>query len=309
MKFADLIYFPYLPQPKVKVKANLLTARSSLFNQLYTLFSYCRTVRVDKDEQTITIRTRFLWLFSKSRKIPFSRIKKIDHSYKSLPLGWDIYRSQVFKRYERYIVSVVLDSPPEKVKLFTFSGYEYDFEGPFYSVGSQDRTSQSYVDLLKEFTGRELTYNPGRKKTAGAVRRPRPDTLILKAAVLLIALGILHNFFICFHLREPFDLITAGLVVYTCLPYFICLCLIILGLSPAILLCGVIPSLLFDLIMYSDIITSTSSTSGIGLFFVPVYDLALIMPAGLITGVIIVLLKKGKIFPRKSRLKPQQQAG
>jgi hypothetical protein len=154
MSFFQVQFWSYLIQPKVWLADNQLITRTSLLVQSYTLFSYCRVVCVDKSSQTLTIKKRFLWLFSKIRTIPFGRIRKIDYSYRYFPLQFDFWRG-ISERFERFIVSVVLVSPPETVKLFSFSGYEE--EGlVFYFKGSQDSASRSYVDLLREYTGKEL---------------------------------------------------------------------------------------------------------------------------------------------------------
>ena len=154
MNYFQVKFWSYVMQPKVRLEENQLVACTSFFVQLICLFSYCKVVCADKSRQTLTIKTRFLWLFSKIRTIPLSRIREIDYSYRYFPLQWDFWRG-VSERFERFIVSVELVSPPENVKLFSFSGYEN--EGLiFYFKGSQDSTSKSYIDLLKDFTGKSL---------------------------------------------------------------------------------------------------------------------------------------------------------
>jgi len=109
---------------------------------------------VDKSNEAVTIKKRFLWLFSRTRIIPFGRIKKIDYSYRSVPISWDIWIG-ARERSERYTVSLELISPPETVVLFSFFGFES--EGLiFYFKGSQDEPSRSYIDLLKDFTDKTL---------------------------------------------------------------------------------------------------------------------------------------------------------
>ena len=140
-------------------------ARSSFKSQLLTLFSYCRKVCVDRAEETITIRTRYLWFLCSVRTVPFDRIWRINYSYSSFPTSWSLWVGTT-DEVEKYIVSLELTSPRETVKLFSFVGegaVETGWAGVIFGrdriidfAGDQDDASRSYIDLLKEFTGKSL---------------------------------------------------------------------------------------------------------------------------------------------------------
>lgn len=112
------------------------------------------------------------------------------------------------------------------------------------------------------------------------------------AAIMVIALGMLHTSITFYDARGQIDLITLGLIVYSWLPYLVCLLLAVGKTNPIIPLCGAILPFFLDLMMYCS--AATSSTAPIGLIFMPLWNLVLSMPIGLLVGFLIVRCKKRK---------------
>ncbi len=152
-------------KPKVWLEESRLMARSSLLVQLLSIFSYCKVVCVDRLYRTVTIHTRFFWLVSRTRVIPFNRIKRIDYSFSSIPTSWSIWVGTE-DDIEWFSVSLELAETLETVRLFSFLGegaVETGWTGVLLSddsiidfMGDQEVTSRNYIDLLKVFTGKTL---------------------------------------------------------------------------------------------------------------------------------------------------------
>lgn len=126
------------------------------------------------------------------------------------------------------------------------------------------------------------------------IKRRRRLALMLRiAAIMVIALGMLHASITFYEARGQIDLITLGLIVYSWLPYLVCLLLAVGKTNPVIPLCGALLPFFLNLMMYCS--AATSSTAQIGLIFMPLLDFVLFMPIGLLTGFLLaVLLKKEK---------------
>ncbi len=114
-------------------------------------------------------------------------------------------------------------------------------------------------------------------------------TLIIIAAAML-----LHVYVGYFKASgEPYLLLQWGLIVWAWLPYLVCLLLAVGKRNPLMPLCGALLPLFLDLMTYYLVfINPTSSTAAIAWVVMPLWNLILFMPFGLLTGFLIVRFKK-----------------
>ena len=123
------------------IAGDVLYTKTSLLRRLLYLGNYCRTVEVDRREQEIRVKNRWLWVFKTSKVIPFSRFRPsyIETTYHSRK--WQ--RSDSFSEADyheshiRYGMTLCLQNPYGRYELITF-GREESF--------------QEYYDLFKAFT-------------------------------------------------------------------------------------------------------------------------------------------------------------
>ena len=107
-----------------------------------------------------------------------------------------------------------------------------------------------------------------------------------KAGFIIVAIGLLlHAHIAFFEGKEVGSTFLLALMVWSWLPYLVSLRLILLVRRPLIPLCGVIPPLVMDAFNYYEVfISPTSSTAAINLLFMPLWNLVLFMPIGLLVG-------------------------
>ncbi len=118
----------------------------------------------------------------------------------------------------------------------------------------------------------------------------------ITALIVIAAAMLLHAYTGFFKGSREFISVNLGRIVWSWLPYLVCLLIAVGRRNPVIPLCGAFLPLIMDLILYDSVfIHPTSSTAAIGLLFMPLYNLALFMPLGLLIGFFLaVLLKKEK---------------
>ncbi len=152
--------------PRIWLAGDRLMAGSSWLLRLLSLFSYHKVVGVDRSRQVVSIEVTLLWGIHRTKAISFDRIERIDYSFDSVPTDWNIFAGRT-DQMERFTVSLCLVRPREEVALVSFSGegaVETGWSGVLLGKdsiidlsGTQDESSRTYVDLLKEFTGKTLT--------------------------------------------------------------------------------------------------------------------------------------------------------
>lgn len=114
-------------------------------------------------------------------------------------------------------------------------------------------------------------------------------------AFALIAFGLLlHAFVGLFKSEAGPNTFSLGLMVWSWLPYLVGLTLLIWLRNSIIPLAGIIGPLILDLVnYYSVFIAPGSSTAALGLLWMPLWNLVIVEPVGLLIG---WLLSKTKIF-------------
>lgn len=79
-----------------------------------------------------------------------------------------------------------------------------------------------------------------------------------------------------------------GLMVWSWLPYLIGIFLAVVLRNPIIALCGMIPPLILDATnVYAVFIAPTSSTAALGLLWMPLWNLTIAGPIGIVIGLAI----------------------
>ncbi len=153
-------------RPVVQVVDGCLWARSSFFQNLITLFSCRRELRLDPQTQSAYFRRRLFWVRDRQTTIPFQDIRRIDYGFSDT--GGAFLRTAL----EIYTVSFVLTGTDAKLQLFNFIGPyrepcgdtdtaleiiigddEHDCRGV---DGGQGVSSREFVRLLQKYTGAPL---------------------------------------------------------------------------------------------------------------------------------------------------------
>ncbi|MEY4386183.1 MAG: hypothetical protein RLY20_1466 [Verrucomicrobiota bacterium] len=153
---------PLCLKPVARINGNLFQVRSSFMQQLLSLFSYCKSMTVDKDARVILIERRMLWVWRRRWHIPFLRVRRINYGFS------DSFGGLARAALEFYTVSFILIGPEEEFPLFSFVG---EFSEPatwddvliygeralyWGSEGGQAAGSREFVLLLQQFTGAPL---------------------------------------------------------------------------------------------------------------------------------------------------------
>lgn len=96
---------------------------------------------------------------------------------------------------------------------------------------------------------------------------------------------ILHLYTGFFKSEGEFDTFLTILILLSCTPYLICLFLIFMKKEQLIILFGAALPLILDLFMhYTVFIRPNSSTAALGLLFMPIWNIIVFMPLGLLIG-------------------------
>ena len=173
--------------PQVWCEGDHLYARTSLLLQTLGIFSYARTVHVDRAAKYVYIDTRYLWGLRSSTVIPFRKVERLEYRFGSVPTSATI-GGHIPDQVERFRVELVLDDG-EHVPLFSFRGEGSAMTGAVGVLwgdsiadfsGDQETTSRAYVDLLQQYLGVSLGGVPrladaaGRTWACRSCERPAP---------------------------------------------------------------------------------------------------------------------------------------
>jgi FtsH-binding integral membrane protein len=97
--------------------------------------------------------------------------------------------------------------------------------------------------------------------------------------VLVVALAaLLHIYQFAFVFADVPLLGVLALTIWALTPYVLCLIIASISVSRIPAAVGASGALFFDVAMHIDVITSKSSTAGIGFMFMPLWNLVLIAP-------------------------------
>jgi hypothetical protein len=134
----------------VTAEENHLRGQTGWVVRLLGLFSYMRSVDVDRNRARITIRTAWLWIFQKERVIGFDQVRRIVCQVQTnLPSDFALF----------FISLVLLDG--RELPLFTVWEQQPRERDWLDKLAGQPRTdllvgdeaSVSIIDLLREYLG------------------------------------------------------------------------------------------------------------------------------------------------------------
>jgi hypothetical protein len=134
----------------VTAEENHLRGQTGWVVRLLGLFSYMRSVDVDRNRARITIRTAWLWIFQKDRVIGFDQVRRIVCQVQTnLPSDFALF----------FISLVLLDG--REFPLFTVWEQQPRERDWLDKLAGQPRTdllvgdeaSVSIIDLLREYLG------------------------------------------------------------------------------------------------------------------------------------------------------------
>jgi hypothetical protein len=134
----------------VTAEENHLRGQTGWVVRLLGLFSYMRSVDVDRNRARITIRTAWLWIFQKDRVIGFDQVRRIVCQVQTnLPSDFALF----------FISLVLLDG--RELPLFTVWEQQPRERDWLDKLAGQPRTdllvgdeaSVSIIDLLREYLG------------------------------------------------------------------------------------------------------------------------------------------------------------
>lgn len=121
-----------------------------------------RQVVINPRTRKLIITSRYLWLISRSREIPFSAIRAVTYGHEDMSLG-SVF-SFAHDSFDWFTVGLRLNDDSE-LRLFNFIGdgtfvntgpfpdWLYWDEFAFDFSGSQDKESRVFVDLLCKMIG------------------------------------------------------------------------------------------------------------------------------------------------------------
>ena len=115
-----------------------------------------------------------------------------------------------------------------------------------------------------------------------------PHASVFVATVLAIALHAYENF-----PSEDPSAFTAGMFAWSLAPYALCLFVASFSKSWIVPLAGAVTALLFDLKVHNDLFvnTPTSSTAGLALLFVPLWNLLVFAPLAMLAAWLLLRLR------------------
>jgi hypothetical protein len=117
-----------------------------------------------------------------------------------------------------------------------------------------------------------------------------------RGGLFIVALGMLLHVYVAFFKSEGgASSFSMGLMVWSWLPYLVSALLFFVVRRTLIPLCGVVLALVIDALnYYSVFIIPQSSTAALGLLWIPLWNLVLFMPAGLLVGWVASKAKEHK---------------
>ena len=147
--------------PRVRKRGGCIVAVTAWRIRLLFLGALYRKTIIDPRNRVISIRSRYLWLISRERQVPFSDIQAVTYGYEDMSTDLLSYAHDTF---DWFSVGLRLRDDSE-VRLFNFIGDgTFQNDGPwpdwmywdefiFDSSGSQERESRAFVDVLSTIVG------------------------------------------------------------------------------------------------------------------------------------------------------------
>lgn len=146
--------------PRIRKQGDCILVTTAWRTSLLSLCTIYRKVLIDPQSRKLAITSRYLWLISRFREIPFSAIQDITYGYEDMSMDLT-YANDSF---DWFTVGLRLTDDTE-LHLFNFIGDgTFSNNGPFPDwsyweefaldlSGSQEKESRVFVDLLAKMVG------------------------------------------------------------------------------------------------------------------------------------------------------------
>jgi len=147
--------------PKIWADKDYLYARTSIFYRFLNLFSYSRTVVVDRIKKHIVIKIKTFWFITSIKYIPFDDIKYIDIEKREIGYMFGLFKGIGTQDIvEKLYVQVIRKNSPTPVNLFRFVG-DPGWDHWFYkylidTAGMHYEKALDYAELVSKYTGTKL---------------------------------------------------------------------------------------------------------------------------------------------------------
>lgn len=152
--------------PRIKADAHRLIATTSWWGRVVTLGLSFRSVVVDRQTETVCLEQCTGWFFRRRQVFPFVQIGAVTYGYEDLSpfAGY----AETHNAVDRFVVGLRIHGA-EEVRLFDFVGDgTFTNGGPLPDwwywdeilmdfVGSQERESKLYVQLISKLIGVPIT--------------------------------------------------------------------------------------------------------------------------------------------------------
>jgi hypothetical protein len=148
--------------PRIRKDSGRIVATTAWRVRLLFLGTIYRQVVIDPTNETISIRSRYLWLIRLKRIVRFSEIQAVTYGYEDMSL--DSLLSYAHDSYDWFTVGLRFNDDSE-MRLFNFIGEgTFSNNGPFPDwlywkeftfdiASSQEKESRVFVDVLSKMIG------------------------------------------------------------------------------------------------------------------------------------------------------------
>jgi hypothetical protein len=135
--------------PVVTAEGNHLRGQTARFARLLWLFSYVRSVDVDRNRRRITVRTTWLWVFHREQVVGFDQVQRIVCQAQGLPSESALFLISLALEGgdELSLFTVWEQQPRERDWLDELAGE------PRSDLRVGDEAAVSIIDLLREYLG------------------------------------------------------------------------------------------------------------------------------------------------------------
>lgn len=152
--------------PRIHHEDGRLVATTAWRLRVLLLGTVLRTVIVDRDQRSIAVRSRYLWVFRRNRRIPFSSVQSVTYGYED----WspDSMLAYAHDSFDWFTVGLRLSDDSE-ITLFNFLGegtfsnsspipdWMYAEDYALDLAGSQESESRAFVDVVAKLVGVKVT--------------------------------------------------------------------------------------------------------------------------------------------------------
>ncbi len=152
--------------PKIARRDGTLLARTSFAGLVASRTFLHRTVVIDPDRRTISVRRRLIWFFTSRKRIPFDRVEAIVYTHDdwNSNTSWggadnsaDCFTAKL-KLWNEHLVHLFhFYGEGTFVNNSSFPDWCFWPEYPFNASGTQESASRTFVDLLQKMLNVPVT--------------------------------------------------------------------------------------------------------------------------------------------------------